>query len=81
MAGKLVITPAYHRIHHSIHEDHYDNNFGVFTQLWDFLFKTRYLPAKFENPETGVADFPEKNTWALLSPIPVIIRGNKISKK
>lgn len=77
---KIIVTPAYHRIHHSVHEKHYDKNFGVFTQFWDFLFKTRYLPMEFEHPETGVIDFPEKNTWALLFPLPIILHKDKMSK-
>lgn len=36
----LVISPAQHQIHHSIHQSHYDKNFGSALSLWDKLFGT-----------------------------------------
>jgi sterol desaturase/sphingolipid hydroxylase (fatty acid hydroxylase superfamily) len=74
----LIITPHYHRIHHSIEEKHYNQNFGAFLQLWDFLFKTRYLPVKGEFPRTGIVDFNEKYFPALLLPIPLIPKKSGI---
>jgi sterol desaturase/sphingolipid hydroxylase (fatty acid hydroxylase superfamily) len=71
---KLAITPAYHRIHHSIEAPHFDKNFGVFTQLWDWVFKTRFLPAQGVFPQTGLTDLPQRNAWALLLPWPIILR-------
>lgn len=70
---RLVITPSYHRIHHSIEAQHFDKNFGVFTQCWDRVFKTRYVPEKNTFPETGIPNFPERNTLALLLPWPVVL--------
>ena len=68
---KYIITPAYHRIHHSIEERHYDKNFGVFTQLWDYVFATRYLPQPHEYPETGISGLSSTRSWALVMPWPV----------
>ena len=78
---KIIITPAYHRIHHSIEEKHYDKNFGVFTQMWDKTFKTRHLPTREEYPATGVTNFSEEKTLALLLPWPIILQSAKPAPK
>lgn len=73
MLERLVITPAYHRLHHSIEERHYDTNFGVFTQLWDRVFGTRQLPARSDYPETGIVGLSSTRSWALLAPWPILL--------
>ena len=73
MLERLVITPAYHRLHHSIEERHYDTNFGVFTQLWDRVFGTRQLPARSDYPETGIVGLRSTRSWALLAPWPILL--------
>ncbi|TMP99435.1 MAG: sterol desaturase family protein [Verrucomicrobia bacterium] len=40
----LIITPAYHRVHHST--GHSRTNFGTTFSLWDRLFGTYHDPAK-----------------------------------
>jgi len=39
----LVITPAYHRVHHSV--QHNRRNFGTTFTLWDRMFGTYLNPA------------------------------------
>lgn len=78
---KLIITPAYHRIHHSIEEKHYDKNFGVFTQTWDKVFNTRHVPSKEEYPVTGVTNVSEEKTLALLLPWPIILKNSNADSK
>lgn len=56
---RVVYDNRFHRIHHSIEEQHFDRNFGVFTPVWDWMFGTLYVPAKGEWPATGIADTPE----------------------
>lgn len=68
---RIIITPHYHRIHHSIEKHHYNKNFGAILQLWDYLFKTRYVPAKGEFPQTGVQGVSGWNFYPLLLPIPL----------
>jgi len=36
----LVVTPDMHRVHHSIHRDETDSNFGFNLPWWDRLFGT-----------------------------------------
>lgn len=58
--GRLVLADnLWHRIHHSIEEEHYDKNFGTGVTFWDRLFGTAYYPENDEWPQTGVRDMPE----------------------
>lgn len=50
----LLISPDYHRIHHSVELRHRDKNFTNWFPIWDILFGTVYLPEKDECPQTGV---------------------------
>ncbi|MBS0554765.1 MAG: sterol desaturase family protein [Proteobacteria bacterium] len=36
----IVITPDWHRVHHSIHRDEMNANFGNLLSIWDRLFGT-----------------------------------------
>lgn len=62
----VLVSPQYHRIHHSIELRHQDKNFGVVLTLWDRVFGTIY-PHYDEYPATGVAGVDFAST-ASLSP-------------
>jgi len=70
--GKVLVSPQYHRIHHSRLPQHTDRNFSDRFVIWDILFGTAYLN-QTEYPPTGlqdVDDFPhEKNLkpWHIVS--------------
>ena len=49
----LVISPDYHRIHHSIEPQHRDRNFTNWFPIWDILFGTVWRPRPGERPATG----------------------------
>jgi sterol desaturase/sphingolipid hydroxylase (fatty acid hydroxylase superfamily) len=36
----VIVTPDMHRVHHSVHRDETDSNFGFNLALWDRLFGT-----------------------------------------
>lgn len=61
----LLNNPKMHIWHHSrkLPEEHrYGVNFGLTLSLWDYLFKTAYVPEPTEDLETGFEndeDFPE----------------------
>ena len=38
--GGLLVSPAFHRIHHSVEARHHDRNFGIAFSVWDRLFGT-----------------------------------------
>jgi sterol desaturase/sphingolipid hydroxylase (fatty acid hydroxylase superfamily) len=60
--GRLLVGPAYHRAHHAIGFGHESrgagslggHNFAVLFPLWDLLFRTACLDARYE--PTGVRD-------------------------
>jgi sterol desaturase/sphingolipid hydroxylase (fatty acid hydroxylase superfamily) len=45
---RLVITPDWHRVHHSVHRNETDSNYGNFLSLWDRLFASHV-----EQPRDG----------------------------
>lgn len=66
----FIVTPWYHRIHHSTAREHFNKNFTVFFPLWDRLFGTYYQPKPGEYPETGVASLHSPNNWRFFMPWP-----------
>lgn len=51
----FLVTPQYHRLHHSIHPHHRDCNFGLVLTVWDRMFGTMYKNLD-EYPGTGTED-------------------------
>ncbi len=51
----ILVTPQFHRIHHSSERRHADMNFGVIFTFWDRLFGTHWDNFD-EYPVTGVDD-------------------------
>jgi sterol desaturase/sphingolipid hydroxylase (fatty acid hydroxylase superfamily) len=51
----LVYSPVGHRVHHSPHKEHWDQNYGDFMPLWDHIFGTWYGGSRV-NETLGVAD-------------------------
>ncbi len=71
---KLIITPDFHRVHHSVHPDETNSNYGFCLSLWDRLFRT-YTAQPREGHETmplGLDRRPDGNTaslwWSLILP-------------
>lgn len=70
---KVVVTPDMHRVHHSVHRDEHDTNYGFALSVWDRLFGTyRAQPrAGHLGMETGLRwrdDRPNRLGWSLLLP-------------
>ncbi|MDJ0676243.1 MAG: sterol desaturase family protein [Calothrix sp. MO_167.B42] len=58
---------AYHRIHHSILERHFDKNFAGFFPVWDQLFGTHHKIEHGRLPDVGLADIlPPKSVFDYL---------------
>ncbi len=52
----VLVTPQYHRVHHSIEPRHFDLNYGERLVVWDWIFGT--LWRGFDDyPATGVKGF------------------------
>lgn len=64
----VVVTPDMHRVHHSIHRDETDSNFGFSVPWWDRLFGTyRAQPRDgHENMAIGIERFREARDQRLL---------------
>lgn len=68
----LVVTPDMHRVHHSIHRDETNSNYGFNIPWWDRVFGTyRAQPRdQHEAMKLGIPDFPDsKQTvpiWSML---------------
>ncbi len=62
--GKVLVSPQYHRIHHSRLPQHADRNFSDLFLIYDILFGTAYLQ-QFEYPPSGLQgadDFPHEKS-------------------
>jgi sterol desaturase/sphingolipid hydroxylase (fatty acid hydroxylase superfamily) len=55
---RIVVTPGYHRIHHSVDVRQGNSNFAVVLPLWDMLFGTYTDPVKTPTPDVGMKDDP-----------------------
>jgi sterol desaturase/sphingolipid hydroxylase (fatty acid hydroxylase superfamily) len=46
LAGRVLLSPAHHQIHHSNDPVHFNKNLGSCLAVWDWLFGTLHIPAK-----------------------------------
>lgn len=73
--------PQYHRIHHSIEEQHYNRNYAAFFPIYDRLFGTQYLPKPGEWPKTGLTDRPVGNSISHALIGPFLAWGKLLTRK
>lgn len=52
----FIASPEFHHWHHSNHSEACDKNFSAQLPLWDFMFKTAYLPTGKKPSRYGVDD-------------------------
>lgn len=70
---KVLVTPDMHRVHHSVHRDEHDSNYGFSLSIWDRIFGT-YIAQPSEGHlemRTGLGwrdDRPSRLTWSLALP-------------
>lgn len=78
--GKVIVSPHYHRIHHSVDPKDLDRNFGAFLSIWDPLFGTvsrrATRPEAYGAPQMGV---PESFFRQILFPILWLIRRYNVN--
>jgi sterol desaturase/sphingolipid hydroxylase (fatty acid hydroxylase superfamily) len=74
--GALVVSPGFHRVHHSAEPGHYNTNFGMTYSFWDRLFGTSApraeAPSRYGVPGLGV---PESFTRQLAFPFLFLAGG------
>jgi sterol desaturase/sphingolipid hydroxylase (fatty acid hydroxylase superfamily) len=44
LPGRILLSPAHHQLHHSLDPAHYNQNFGSFLAVFDWLFRTLTIP-------------------------------------
>ena len=69
----VLVTPDMHRVHHSVHRDEHDSNYGFALSLWDRIFRTYVAEPKagHEGMTVGLEwqdDKPANLGWALWLP-------------
>lgn len=70
---RFLVTPDMHRVHHSIHRDEHDSNYGFALSIWDRIFGT-YIPQPrggHDGMTTGLQwqdERPAKLGWSLWLP-------------
>jgi sterol desaturase/sphingolipid hydroxylase (fatty acid hydroxylase superfamily) len=66
----VLVTPDMHRVHHSVHREEHDSNYGFALSVWDRIFRT-YVPepkAGHDAMTVGLEwqdERPAKLGWAL----------------
>lgn len=70
---RFLVTPDMHRVHHSVHRDEHDSNYGFALSIWDRIFRT-YIPQPrggHDGMTTGLQwqdERPAKLGWSLWLP-------------
>ncbi len=70
----FVVTPDMHRVHHSVHDDETNSNYGFSLSLWDRLFGTYIARPKDGHVDMGIglqayqSDNPARLGWSLWLP-------------
>ena len=67
----LFVTPDMHRIHHSVHRDETDSNFGFHLSVWDRVFGSYRARARDGQADMAIGlqefrDNRDQTLWALL---------------
>ena len=77
--SRIFISPAQHQIHHSVDARHWDRNYGYLFGLWDWMFKTLYVPGQRETLRFGVPGDPQDfSTVRKLYFLPFVKAGRRL---
>lgn len=74
LVRKVFVTPDMHRVHHSVHVNETDSNYGFFLSIWDRIFGTYIADPKdgHNNMVIGLSEWqdeaPTRWIWAVLLP-------------
>ncbi len=70
----FIVTPDYHRVHHSVIETETNSNYGFSLTLWDHLFKSYQAQpsAGHDGMTIGLSEYqdtgPQRLSWSLTLP-------------
>ncbi len=71
---RVFVTPDMHRVHHSVHHEETDSNYGFFLSIWDQLFGTYVAQPKDGHDKMVVGlnewqdDASARLSWAMMLP-------------
>jgi sterol desaturase/sphingolipid hydroxylase (fatty acid hydroxylase superfamily) len=60
---RLLVTPQFHRIHHSVDGHEGNSNYGVLLPIWDMIFGTHVDPVTTEVRASGIDGDPIPHRW------------------
>ncbi len=83
MLRAIIVTPDFHRVHHSVLEKETNSNYGFFLSTWDKLCNT-YIPQPRDNHHDmtiGLTAYqssgPGKLLWCLSIPFKPLVKESK----
>jgi sterol desaturase/sphingolipid hydroxylase (fatty acid hydroxylase superfamily) len=62
---RILVTPQFHRLHHSTDRVHGNSNFGVLLPVWDMLFGTHANPVTTPLSAVGIEGDPIPHRWLI----------------
>ncbi len=70
---RVLVTPDMHRVHHSVHRDEHDSNYGFALSIWDQMFGTYIAQPRggHDHMQVGLEwqdDRPARLGWSLSLP-------------
>lgn len=70
---QILVTPDMHRVHHSVHRDETDSNYGFCLSIWDRIFRTYTDQPRDGHDEMVIGlewqdEKPGKLGWSLMLP-------------
>ena len=71
----FLVTPDMHRVHHSVHRDEHDTNYGFCLSVWDRLFGTYTAQPRdgHDDMTIGLDPYqsaaPDQIVWSLVLPV------------
>ncbi len=70
---KVFVTPDMHRVHHSVHHEEFNTNYGFALSIWDRMFNTYTDQPRDGHDDMVIGlqwqdDKPSRLDWALLLP-------------
>jgi len=79
--GYVIQSPAHHQIHHSTDPKHFNKNLGYGLSIWDWAFRTLYIPEKREALQFGLgAESHEHDGIVSVLTLPFIKAGRLMRK-
>lgn len=66
LLSQVLVTPNYHRLHHSQQIEHSRSNYASFLTIWDRLFQSRHYPRSPKTIQLGLSYATKLDVLSLL---------------